>query len=57
MVVGPSPRMTMKLSGLWGWDADGLGSAGFYVDAGSGVEGFVEADFDGGEVVVAAAEG
>ena len=43
--------------GLWGWDADGLGSAGFDGAAGDGLGGFVEADFDGGEVVVAAAEG
>ena len=42
---------------LWGWDADGLGSAGFDGAAGDGLGGFVQADFDGGEVVVAAAEG
>ena len=44
-------------SALWGWDADGVGAAGADGAAGDGVEGFVEADFDGGEVVVAAAEG
>jgi hypothetical protein len=33
---------------LWGWDADGLGSAGFDGAAGDGLGGFVEADFDGG---------
>lgn len=43
--------------GLWGWDADGVGSAGADGAAGGGLAGFVEADFDGGEVVVAATEG
>ena len=39
----------------WGY-ADGVGSAGAYGAAGGGLELFGEADFDGGEVVVAAAE-
>ena len=43
---------------LLGWgDADGVGSAGSDGSAGGGVELFVEADFYGGEVVVAAGEG
>jgi|SRR5579871_4746874 len=42
---------------LWGWDADGVGSAGADGAAGGGVEAFVEADFDGCEVVVATAQG
>ena len=46
---------------LWGalrWrDADGVGAAGADGAAWGWLELFVEADFDGGEVVVAAAEG
>ena len=40
-----------------GWDADSVGSAGADGATGGGVEGFVEADFDGGEVVVATTQG
>ena len=53
----PPVEMTEILGGLRGWDADGLGSAGFDGAAGDGLGGFVQADFDGGEVVVAATEG
>ena len=42
---------------LWWGDADGVGAAGAEVGAACGLEGFAEADFDGGEVVVAAAKG
>jgi len=42
-------------SWLWRWDADGVGSTGANVAAAYGSEGFAHADFDGGEVVVAAA--
>ncbi len=42
---------------LWRGDANGVGSAGADGAARGGVEGFVEADFYGGEVVVAAAQG
>ncbi len=41
---------------LRGWDADCIGSAGTYGAAGGGAEGFVEADFYGGEVVIAATQ-
>jgi len=44
---------------LWGAlrrrDADGVGAAGADGAAGGGLEVFVETDFDGGEIVVAAA--
>ena len=41
----------------WRGNADGVGAAGADGAAGDGVEGLVEADFDGGEEVVAAADG
>ena len=47
----------LQLTKLWRWDADGVGSAGADGAAVGGVEGLVQTDFDGGEVVVAAAEG
>jgi hypothetical protein len=42
---------------LWRGNADGIGSAGADFSTGGWVEGFVEADFYGGEVVVATGEG
>ena len=44
-------------SSLWRWDTDGVGSAGADGTAGDGLAAFIETDLDGGEVVVAAAEG
>jgi len=42
---------------LWRWDADGVGAAGTDGTAGGGTAALVQADLDGGEVVVAAGEG
>ena len=42
---------------LRGWDANSVCPAGADGAAGSGLAGLVQTDFDGGEVVVAAAEG
>jgi len=44
-------------SDLWWGDADGVGPAGADGTAGGGLGALVEADLDGGEVVVAAADG
>ena len=38
-------------------DADGVGAAGADGAAGDGVQSLIEADFDGGEVVVSATHG
>ena len=45
------------MASLWWRDADRVGFAGADGATGGGVEGFVEADFDCGEVVVAAGDG
>jgi hypothetical protein len=53
-----SPWSAKSIAGLLRWgDADGVGAAGTEVGAAGGLQGFGHADFDGGEVVVAAAEG
>jgi len=55
----PCPRggtWDMRFCGfLWRGDADGVGAAGAEGAAAYGLEGFAHADFDCGEVVVAAA--
>jgi hypothetical protein len=47
----------VSVGALWGWDADGVGATGADGAAGRGLEGLAHADFDGGEVVVAATQG
>ena len=56
-LLAASVERARKVRLLRGWDADGVSSAGANGAAGDGVEGFVEANFDSGEVVVATAQG